>query len=99
MTLSNATGRLLFTIGHANHSLGDFLTGLVDHRVESLWDVRIRRGGARWGRFLHSHFHYKGMSCPHHFIRLGLARPFHDHSWLMLDTLFPQPNPDWLQEF
>jgi hypothetical protein len=48
---------------------------------------------------LNSHFHYKIMSCPHHFIRLGLTRPFHDLCWLMLDTLFPLPRPDWLQEF
>jgi len=39
------------------------------------------------------------MSCPHHFIRLGLTRPFHDLCWLMLDTLFPLPRREWLQEF
>ena len=99
MTPSNATGRILITIGHTNHSLGDFLAGLVNHSIESLSDVRIRRGGARLGRFLNSHFRYKGMTCPHHFIRLGPARPFHDLSWLMPDTLFPLPKPDWLQEF
>ena len=98
MTLSNATGRLLFSIGRTNHSLGYVLAGLVDHSGESLWDVCIRRGCARLGRSLNSHFHYKGMSCLHH-LRTGLARPFHDHSWLMLDTLFPQPRPEWLQEF
>ena len=99
MTLSNATGRLLFSIGRTNHSLGDFIAGLVDHSVESLWDVRIRRGCTPPGRFLNSHFHYKIMSCPHHLMRPGLARPFHDRSWLMLHTLFPQPEPEWLQEF
>ena len=53
----------------------------------------------RLERFLNSHFHYKIMSCPHHFIRLGLTRPFHDLCWLMLDTLFPLPRREWLQEF
>ncbi|HET8921636.1 MAG TPA: hypothetical protein VFN26_01425 [Candidatus Acidoferrum sp.] len=54
---------------------------------------------ARLERFLNSQLHYKIMSCPHHFIRLGLTRPFHDFCWLMLDTLFPLPQPEWLEEF
>jgi hypothetical protein len=54
---------------------------------------------ARFERFLNSQFHYKIMSCPHHFIRLGLTRPFHDFCWLMLDTLFPLPRPELLEEF
>jgi hypothetical protein len=54
---------------------------------------------ARLERFLNSQFHYKIMSCPYHFIRLGLTRPFHDLCWLMLDTLFPLPRPEWLEEF
>lgn len=54
---------------------------------------------ARLERFLNSQFHYKILSCPHHFIRLGLTRPYHDLCWLMLDTLFPLPNLEWLQEF
>jgi hypothetical protein len=53
----------------------------------------------RLERFLNSHFHYKIMSCPYHFIRLGLTRPYHDLCWLMLDTLFPLPRPEWLEEF
>jgi hypothetical protein len=35
------------------------------------------------------HFHYKIMSCRHHFIRLGLTRPFHDLCWLMLGYFVP----------
>lgn len=54
---------------------------------------------ARLERFLNSQFHYKILSCPHHFVRLGLTRPYHDLCWLMLDTLFPLPQHDWLQEF
>jgi hypothetical protein len=54
---------------------------------------------ARLDRFLNSQFHYKIMSCPHHFIRIGLSRPFHEFCWLMLDTLFPLPKPEWLEEF
>jgi len=54
---------------------------------------------ARLERFLNSQFHYKIMSCPHHFIRLGLTRPYHEVCWLMLDTLFPLPRLEWLQEF
>ena len=53
----------------------------------------------RLERFLNSNFHYKNMSCPHHFIRLGLTRPYNGLCWLMLDTLFPLPQKDWLEEF
>lgn len=53
----------------------------------------------RLERFLNSQFHYKMLSCPHHYVRLGLTRPYRDVCWLMLDTLFPLPKPDWLEEF
>jgi hypothetical protein len=54
---------------------------------------------ARLGRFLNSPFHAKVLSCPHHYIRLGLTRPFRGHCWVMLDTLFPLPKREWLEEF
>src|SRR5260370_2499461 len=54
---------------------------------------RVSNRAARLDRFLTSQFHYKIMSFPHHFIRLGLPRPLHDLSWLMLDPLFPLPTP------
>ena len=53
----------------------------------------------RLERFLNSQFHYKMLSCPHHYVRVGLTRPYRDVCWLMLDTLFPLPKPDWLEEF
>jgi hypothetical protein len=64
--------------------------------------LAIRRGAnrlARLERFLNLQFHYKVRSCPYHFIRLGLTRPYHDLCWLMLDTLLPLPKQDWLEEF
>jgi hypothetical protein len=77
---------------------------VVDHDWRGFVEAALapNRGAnlaARLERFLNSHFHYKIMSCPHHFIRLGLTRPYHDFYWLMLDTLFPLPRPEWLQEF
>lgn len=77
---------------------------VVDHDWRGFVDAALspNRGANRVNRlerFLNSHFHYKIMSCPHHFIRLGLTRPFHDLSWLMLDTLFPLPRREWLEEF
>lgn len=54
---------------------------------------------ARLDRFLKSHFHCKVLSCAHHFVRLGLTRAYHDVCWLMLDTLFPLPQAEWLEEF
>jgi hypothetical protein len=76
----------------------------VDHDWRSFIDNALAptRGAnlpARLERFLNSQFHYKIMSCQHHFIRLGLTRPYHDVCWLMLDTLFPLPRAEWLEEF
>jgi uncharacterized protein (DUF488 family) len=51
MTPSNATSRILFTIGHSNHDLGDFLAVLVNQGVESLCDVRSRPGSFRFPQF------------------------------------------------
>lgn len=53
---------------------------------------------ARLERFLNSQFHYKVLSCPHHYVRLGLTRPYKDVCWVMLDTLFPLPSSEWLQD-
>ena len=77
---------------------------VVDHDWRGFVDAALTsdRGAnqaTRLERFLNSHFHYKILSCPHHFIRLGLTRRYHDYCWLMLDTLFPLPRPEWLQEF
>jgi hypothetical protein len=40
------------------------------------------------------------MEEPVHFVRIGLPRPKqeNDKCWLMLDSLFPQPDPKWLDE-
>ena len=77
---------------------------VVDHDWRGFVDAALapNRGAncaARLARFLNSHFHYKLMSCPHHFIRLGLTRPYQDFCWLMLDTLLPLPQLEWLEEF
>lgn len=87
-------------------SSGEVLRDLpvVDHDWRSFMDAALvpDRGAnrlPRLERFLNSNFHYKIMSCPNHFIRLGLTRTYHDLCWLMLDTLFPLPRPEWLEEF
>jgi hypothetical protein len=61
--------------------------------------LAIPRGANRLERFLNSQFHHRVLSCPHHFVRLGLTRPYHEVCWLMLDTLIPLPKHDWLEEF
>ena len=77
---------------------------VVDHNWRSFIDraLATERGAnrlARLERFLNSQFHYKILSCPYHFIRLGLTRPYKEVCWLMLDTLFPLPKSEWLEEF
>lgn len=87
-------------------SSGEVLRDLpvVDHNWRVFIDAALSptRGAnrpTRLERFLNSALQCKIMSCPHHLIRLGLTRPFHDFCWLMLDTLFPLPRPEWLEEF
>ena len=87
-------------------SSGEVLRDLpmVDRDWRDFIDAALAegRGANRVGRlerFLNSQFHYKVLVCPHHFIRLGLTRPYHELCWLMLDTLFPLPKREWLEEF
>ena len=47
----NATTSTLFTIGHSNHDLGDFLAVLINHNVKTLCDVRSRPGSMRFSQF------------------------------------------------
>jgi hypothetical protein len=91
-TLALPSGELLRDLAVVDRDWRDFVDA-------ALAEGRGANRTARLERFLNSHFHYKIMSCPHHFIRLGLTRPFHDLCWLMLDTLFPLPRREWLEEF
>jgi len=75
---------------------------VVDRDWLDFTDAAENRGAnraARLERFLNSQFQYKIMSCPHYFVRIGLTRPYREACWLMLDTLFPIPKADWLEEF
>jgi hypothetical protein len=91
-TVVLASGEVLRDLPFVDHNWRDF----VDR---ALAPDRGANRASRFERFLNSQFHYKIMSCAHHFIRLGLTRPYHDVCWLMLDTLFPLPRPEWLEEF
>jgi uncharacterized protein (DUF488 family) len=51
MILSNIIRNTLFTIGHSNHDLGDFLAILVQHGAKTLCDVRSRPGSFRFPQF------------------------------------------------
>jgi len=91
-TLALSSGEVLRDLPVVDRDWRDFIEAAL----------AIHRGAnrlARLERFLNSQFHYKVLSCPHHFIRLGLTRPYHDLCWLMLDTLIPLPRNDWLEEF
>ena len=48
-------------------------------------------------RFLNRTVAEKMLLSPQRFARIGLPRPRTDRQcWLMLDSLFPQPNEAWL---
>lgn len=49
--ISNSINNCIYTIGHSNHDLGDFLAVLVQHGVEALCDVRSRPGSFRFPQF------------------------------------------------
>ncbi len=51
MSQLNVTTGTLFTIGHSNHELGDFLSVLTNHGVKTLCDVRSRPGSFRFPQF------------------------------------------------
>ena len=51
MSQRNVTTGTLFTIGHSNHDLGDFLSVLINHGVQTLCDVRSRPGSFRFPQF------------------------------------------------
>ncbi|MGH9742099.1 MAG: hypothetical protein ACRD51_07075 [Candidatus Acidiferrum sp.] len=91
-TLALPSGEVLRDLPVVDRDWRDFIDA-------ALAEDRGANRAARLERFLNSQFYYKILSCPHHFIRMGLTRPYHDLCWLMLDTLFPLPNLDWLEEF
>jgi hypothetical protein len=61
------------------------------------------RGANRTKRlegFLQARLQQEILSCPFHYVRIGLTRPMNwGMCWLMLDTLFPLPQSNWLEEF
>jgi hypothetical protein len=91
-TLALSSGEVLRDLPVVDRDWRDFIEA-------SLGESRGANRVARLARFLNSQFQCKVLSCPHHFIRLGLTRPYHDLCWLMLDTLIPLPKLDWLEEF
>jgi hypothetical protein len=91
-TLALSSGEVLRDLPVVDRDWRDFIDA-------ALGEGRGANRATRLERFLSSQFHYKVLSCPHHFIRLGLTRPYHDLCWLMLDTLIPLPKQDWLEEF
>jgi hypothetical protein len=91
-TLVLSSGELLRDLPVVDRDWLDFLDA-------ALTENRGANRAARFERFLNSQLHYKIMNCPHHFVRIGLTRPYRDVCWLMLDTLFPLPHTEWLEEF
>ena len=91
-TLSLPSGEVLRDLPVVDRDWLDFMDA-------ALAEKRGANRTVRFERFLNSQFHYKIMSCPHHFVRIGLTRPYRDVCWLMLDTLLPLPKVDWLEEF
>lgn len=93
--LALPSGEVLRDLPVVDRDWLDFVDAALD-------ETRGANRTARLERFLNSQFQYKVMSCPHHFVRVGLTRPYGEYGhvcWLMLDTLFPSPHSDWLEEF
>jgi hypothetical protein len=52
----------------------------------------------RMQKFLASRLPSRMLAHTSIFARIGLTRPFMDKCWLMLDSLFPQPRAEWLED-
>jgi hypothetical protein len=77
---------------------------MVDRDWNDFIDAALAEGRganrhARLEGFLKAKFQHKVISCAHHYVRLGLTRPYKERCWVMLDTLFPLPVREWLEEF
>lgn len=59
---------------------------------------RDRHAGIRSERFMNGPLRDRVIDAPQRFARIGLARGMQDAKcWLMLDSLFPQPQESWFQ--
>jgi uncharacterized protein (DUF488 family) len=79
----------VWTIGHSNHALPDFLALLAEHRIETIADVRRFPGSRRWPQFnreaLAASLAGAGIAY-HHFPELGGRRT---------SQLEDSPNAGW----
>lgn len=75
--------------------------------VDAIWKDFIQKAQAqisgankehRMHKFLHSSLPSRLLGHPALFARIGLTRSFREKCWLMLDSLFPQPREEWLNE-
>jgi hypothetical protein len=90
---------LALTSGEVLHSLP-----IVDWAWRQFLAEVVRRSPHRPNRkdvdaFFNRNIRAQVMDSPLHFVRLGLPRPRQDENkcWLMLDSLFPQPDAAWLE--
>ncbi len=76
---------------------------VVDHEWNNFIELAEREmGGAnrlqRLNRFLRTQLPEKLLNAPSPFTRIGLSRPFKERCWLMMDTLLPLPQREWIAE-
>ncbi|MDP9268299.1 MAG: hypothetical protein M3P27_08240 [Acidobacteriota bacterium] len=96
----NVRAALLLASGDRLDSLpvvDDDWLRFIDHLWErSQGTVNI---GSRLQRFFNQQIKEHVLSSAIPFVRIGLTRPFHGRCWLMLDSLFPVPKRNWVEEF
>jgi len=89
--------RLVLTSGETLNSLP-----VVDREWRCFMDEvmqRLAKSGGRFDldRYLNRFIRHKLLQSLHAFARVGLTRPEQGNKcWLMLDSLFPQPDVSWL---
>jgi hypothetical protein len=89
--------RLVLVSGETLNSLP-----VVDREWRRFMDEvmeRLAKSGGHFDldRYLNRFIRNKLLQALHAFARIGLARPDNGHKcWLMLDSLFPQPDVSWL---
>lgn len=93
-SLTLASGEVLPSLPVVDRDWNNFVASLATQKANR--KHLPRRLDVFFGTFIEQQI----LLSPIRFARIGLTRPMHDgHCWLMLDSLFPLPRPEWREAF
>jgi hypothetical protein len=93
-SLNLASGEILPSLPLVDRDWNEFVASLATQKANR--NQIPRRLNTFFGAFVEPQI----LLSPICFARIGLTRPMHGgHCWLMLDSLFPLPKPEWKEAF